>query len=84
MTLSVSPATANGFPVKCYTRLDYGVLFTQCNDGHYGYTVRQGKYKITVWQHTKIPKWSITCRALNTRDLRPAPRCQASGMRIFG
>ena len=73
--LPIEPAAAIG-PVKCYTRNDYGVLFTGCNDGYYAYTYRQGYHKISVWQNQDRPFYKVTCQALNDRSLLPVPRCK--------
>ena len=84
ITATLLPATeaqAN-FPVKCYTKMDYGVLFTKCSDGYYAQTVRQGRYKISTWRNENIPQYAGACRGINDRSLQPVKRCARTGMYI--
>jgi hypothetical protein len=83
MISCVQPTNASNFPVKCYTRFDSGVLLTVCSDGFYAYTVRDGWYKVSTWQSTKIPQYKVVCRGMNTRSLLPVPRCKGPEMRVF-
>jgi hypothetical protein len=83
MISCVQPTNASNLPVKCYTRMDYGVLFTACTDGYYAQTYRQGRHKVTTWYNKNIPFYKVTCKAVNTRDLRPVPRCKGPEMGLF-
>ena len=84
ITATLLPATeaqAN-FPVKCYTKMDYGVLFTKCSDGYYAQTVRQGRYKISTWRNQDIPQYVVACQGINDKSLLPVKRCARTGMYI--
>ncbi len=76
----VPQTSANEFPVKCYTRMDYGTLFTKCSDGYYAHTYRKDGFKYTTWYNKNIPHYKVTCKGINDRSLLPIYRCRGPQM----
>jgi len=62
-------------PQRCYTRMDYGVMFTKCNNGYYAHTIRKDRHKITTWRKLDTPEYKVVCRGINDKSLLPVPRC---------
>ena len=76
-TLNTPTATANNPLIKCYNRMDYGVIFTNCSDGYYARTNRIDGFKYTTWYNKNIPFYKVTCKGINDRGLQPITRCRA-------